>query len=292
MPSRLTTTAIIAFWLATTYWYVSRDLWPRLTAPAPPPYVIDLADEALRQAVPIRWSLWRNGKKVTPIRTSVKYDKFDDSFEMSASMSSVVEFELFGQTIKIKKVEDNYRVNRAGQLLGFATTIGGSIQSYSFELQIDATVTKGEAQIRCRLESPAGVLEPKVPPYPITQAGVFNPLHPVNRIQGVRPGMKWTLPLVDPVSDARWFALQALVPSELGQPLSQLTSSTTVKMLRAEVVGPKVLASSPPTNPVECNVIEYQGDGYSAKTWLRVSDGAVMRQEATVSGEELVLERE
>lgn len=290
MPSRLTTLAIIAFWLATTGWYVSRDILPRLRAPAPPPYVIDLADEALRQAVPIRWVLYRNGKKVAPIRTSVKYEKTDDSFEMTSLMASEVEFTVLGQQITIKKFENSYRVNRAGHLLGFVTVLEGSIQGQDFALQIDATVTAGIAQIRCRLRSPVGDFEPTVPPYPITQAGVFNPLHPVTRIQGVRPGMKWQLPLVDPVSDARWFAIQAMMPADFVKPLAQVTASATVKMLSAEVTGPTVLPSSKPA--ISCNVIEYRGEGYSGRTWLRIPDGAVLRQEAATGGEQLVLERE
>ena len=48
MPSRTLSIAIVVFWLLTAAWYVERVIWPRITSSAPPQYVIDLADEALR----------------------------------------------------------------------------------------------------------------------------------------------------------------------------------------------------------------------------------------------------
>ena len=47
---------------------------------------------------------------------------------------------------------------------------------------------------------------------------------------------------------------------------------------------------------VECLVIEYHadwhGEEFTARTWVRQSDGIVLRQEAVFQGQILVLERE
>ena len=289
MPSRWVSIAIIAFWLATTGWYVSRDVWPRLASSTPPPYVIDLADEALHQMVPVRWLMWRNGEKVAPIRTSVEYQEADDSFEMTSSMHGELEIKVFSApALTIVKLEDRYRVSRNGQLLGFGTDIACAIGSNYVHLQIQAVVKRGMATLTCRVESPGGVIEPKLEPFPVSRAGVLNPLHPVNRIQGLRPGMRWTLPLVDPIAAARSFAIRGLA-SAFGVDLGK---SSSAGELEAVVVGPKSLSMLSQGKTVECLVIEYHGDDYSVRTWVRVSDGTVMRQEATTSGEEWVLERE
>jgi hypothetical protein len=41
-----------------------------------------------------------------------------------------------------------------------------------------------------------------------------------------------------------------------------------------------------------CLIIEYRGEEHTARTWVRQSDGLVLRQEATAHGETLVLQRE
>ena len=42
---------------------------------------------------------------------------------------------------------------------------------------------------------------------------------------------------------------------------------------------------------VSCWVIEYRGGEARARTWVRVSDGKVLRQEAFLMGERLAIER-
>jgi hypothetical protein len=41
-----------------------------------------------------------------------------------------------------------------------------------------------------------------------------------------------------------------------------------------------------------CLVIEYRGEEYTARTWVRQTDGIVLRQEADAHGETVVLQRE
>jgi hypothetical protein len=43
---------------------------------------------------------------------------------------------------------------------------------------------------------------------------------------------------------------------------------------------------------VSCLVIKYKSDSGSAETWVRASDGTVLRQEASAGGEKLILDRQ
>ena len=113
---------------------------------------------------------------------------------------------------------------------------------------------------------------------PVSAHGsVLSPLHPVNRIAGLRPGQTWRLPLVDPIKDA----LTALAA---GQPGAEI-------VLTAHVL-PQTETLTWNNQPTECLVIEYQGDDVSARTWVQVGTGLVLRQDSERDGERLSLVRE
>src|SRR4051812_26660063 len=109
MPPRFLSLGILAFWLATTGWLVSRDFWPRFQPDEPPPFAIDLVDEAQRQAVPIRWAITHNGKPIGRAETSVVYREADDSFALRSESRLEMPLGLLG-TVKVQKVKTTYRV--------------------------------------------------------------------------------------------------------------------------------------------------------------------------------------
>src|SRR2546428_9143554 len=82
MPARSLVLAITLFWIATTGWLFHRELWPRLRPGQPPPYTIDLADEAVRKGPKIPWSVFRGNKKVGVVQTWIRYREWDDTFEL------------------------------------------------------------------------------------------------------------------------------------------------------------------------------------------------------------------
>src|SRR5262245_12331354 len=84
MPSRLFMLVIVTFWLATTAWFVAREVAPKWRSGDAPPYFIELADEALRNAPAIRWRLVRNGKDIGQVRTSMQYLDAENLFELKA----------------------------------------------------------------------------------------------------------------------------------------------------------------------------------------------------------------
>src|SRR5471030_1683909 len=94
MPPRFLTLTILAFWLGMTGWLAYRDLWPRWRAGEPPPYSIDLADEARRQSVPVLWTVYRRlpgmvkDERIGRLHTWVVYRDEDDTFELHGEMNN------------------------------------------------------------------------------------------------------------------------------------------------------------------------------------------------------------
>src|SRR5262249_50875373 len=84
MPSRFLVLVIVSFWLATTAWLGSPEIAPRWRSGDTPPYVIELADEALKNVSPNRWQLLWNDKDMGEVRTALHYREADDLFELTA----------------------------------------------------------------------------------------------------------------------------------------------------------------------------------------------------------------
>jgi hypothetical protein len=286
LPSRVTTIGIFAFWLLTAGWFIRRELAPTWGAGDAPPYAIELADEAMRQAVPVIWSVHRNGEFLTTATTRVEYVEPDDTFSLNCELRK---FDLVtGQTLAVivNDLRNVYRVSRAGELLGMRTDLAVTVGGSRIDLMVAAEVKEGRALLRCTVRSPWGSFEPPLEPVPVSAAGVLNPLHPVQRVRGLRPGQRWTMPLVDPLADALRVALGRFVKDTLG---GQALSMSGPRSLVAEVTGPRGLEWNGREH--DCYVIEYAGDDYRAATWVRVRDGLVLRQEAGGNGDEFVLQR-
>jgi hypothetical protein len=120
---------------------------------------------------------------------------------------------------------------------------------------------------------------PKLNPVPVAAHGnVLNPLHPLNRLRGLRAGQHWVQPMVDPL-------LLAVSSS-----VSSLLTPPAVGQLDADVE-PTVLR----WNDVEvlCWRIDYRERTakVAARTWVRREDGLVLQQEASHAGMELILQR-
>ncbi len=84
------------------------------------------------------------------------------------------------------------------------------------------------------------------------------------------------MPLIDPLADA--------LPSAL-------TSSRGIRSVDAQVL-PETQELEWGGQVVDCLMIEYTGDDFHARTWVRASDGLVLRQETDSRGERMVMERQ
>lgn len=85
MPPRLVTLAIVAFWAATSGWFVYREVLPRLHTEEPPAFGVHLTDEVQRMG-PMRRHRWRilhDNHDVGLAQTWVRYDAPEDNFELN-----------------------------------------------------------------------------------------------------------------------------------------------------------------------------------------------------------------
>jgi hypothetical protein len=295
MPPRPIVLAIVLFWLATTGWLFHRDLWLLLRPGQPPPYTIDLADEARRQGFPISWQILRDNKPIGAVSTSIHYQEATDTFELRSETKELDLGQAGPLRIQASQVVGTYRVTREGELRSMSADAVLHVRGAGFlkGLGTEATVHL-QGEVKERQFTAQGYVEvagrkdvlPLEPVEVSARGSVLNPLHPLNRITGLRRGQHWTMPLVDPLGDSIAAMLQKNPVAEM-----ILKRSPSVRMLRAEVL-PALQVLTWQHREVPCLIIEYQGDELVAHTWVRESDGLVLRQEATVWGEQLTLERE
>ncbi|QJW96655.1 hypothetical protein [Frigoriglobus tundricola] len=290
MPSRFVVAGIFAFWLVTTGYVAYRDLWPRVFASGPPPVSIELADEA-RQNVPARWVLYRNGDRVGRLVTQMKYLDADDAFVFTYRYSDLA---LAQGDIALTASEavSEVRVSRAGDLKEQVMTAKVKVQFRGAEIAgtigVRGTVTNetltGRAELTSDLINLAGDLDP----VPVPRGGQpLNTLQPVNRLGGLRGGSEWVVHESNPLGDA----LGELLHKKLAEQGIRLKEQQKKGSAVAEVgAAPQVLEWQ--KQAVPCWVIEYRRAEPFARTWVRVSDGKVLRQEAFEKGESLTFERE
>jgi hypothetical protein len=313
MPARHHVIAIVAFWLATMGWLFHHDLWPRLRPGEPPPYTIDLGDEASEQK--IYWSIFKGGEDKGYAQTWVKYHGRDDTFEVAGVAK------LFAVTKSVGapewEVESMYRVNREGELRELRAVVSARIPSWLLELfpqhagaggKGDVPQVKGQiiGQVRDHQFHPSLEISgqgmtwrPDLKPVPVSSRGsVLNTLQPLNKMRGLRPGQHWRMPLVDPVKDALLAVADQMLPGfgrkMFDGPLLEVDVQRELQDLPELKLKPleNGVAITPRKWGFPCLVIHYVGDDLTARVWVRESDDAVLRQEITQHGQTLILDRD
>jgi hypothetical protein len=298
MPNRWLCLAIVAFWLSTTGWLFWTDVLPDLTPGQPPPFTIDLLDEVNSEHPDVIWTVYSNGRlshsattwvrrPTGPAPAWVRHPLPSEAFELGVEMrerprNAGEPPEL----VELRRLHSVHFVTQRGDLIATRSELDAAAGRLEFTVEAFGEVIDGQFVSRCRA---GGALDRELPPVPVSRHGSFlNPLHPVTRIRGVRPGQEWDLPLVDPLADA----LAAASP--LGAPERD-------RRLHARVL-PELqeLAWRKHRRPIPCLVIEYAGKRTEARTWIEPNTGLVLRQETALRDdrrgdgrpETLVLHRE
>jgi hypothetical protein len=290
MPPRVAVVGILAFWLVTTGFTFYRDLWPRLFASGPPAVSIELADEA-RQNVPARWTMYRNGQKVGKLTTLMKYLDAEDGFLFTYHYTQL-EFDQSGIKLVVPEATSEVRMTRSGAFK--EETMSGKVEVRRGEetivrgtIDVRGVVADGTLKGRCAVKSTFGNVETDLDPVPVPRTGQpLNPLQPVNRLS-VRGGQDWVVHESNPLEEA----VAGLVRKQLATWGVRLPDEKAKDALVA-----RVSATPQPLTwqraEVACWVIEYRRAEPVARTWVRASDGKVLRQEAFEKGENLTFERE
>jgi hypothetical protein len=281
MPPRWVSAAIIVGWIAAAAWLFRLEIWPSLEPGAPPPVAIDLLDEAQATKAPIRWRVMQNGRYTLNAQTSVEHRAIEDDFTLHAEFKERPGSE-GTQKIRIHSMTSAYRVTRKGHLLDLEIKMAFDSPAFHIpcDLRIWGEVRNGEFLPHYEILSPIQKTIKLRAVAVSSQGSVVLPLHPLNRLNGVRAGQKWRVPVFDPVSDSL----------AVSNPLTALTDGDAeVHFLRA-VVRPQTETLPWQGGDTPCLVIDYQEEGQhgddkmTAETWVRAADGLVLKQVAVLSG--------
>jgi hypothetical protein len=300
MPSRIVQALIVCFWLATLGWFGHREIWPRLFPGRAPPFVIELADEATSQGQ-TSWTIYRDDRDIGKAKTSLKYLNADDTFELACEMKDVELYESNPGCIYIATMTNRYIVSRAGELRSMSThgelraetkrreesRIAG-LALFTATADFDAHVEDGKLLRTAKIRVPVlGDISPKLEPMDVPSGNVLNPMHPVPRVTGLRPGRRWRMPVFDPMGDAVSPTMQAAAErSKLTPKGGAVPVPTGPTYLDAEVLSERAMISWN-GQKYECYVIDYRSSGneHAARTYVRVRDGLVLQQEAFAMGD-------
>ena len=308
MPSRFASAFIVLFWLAATGYVVHRDVWPRLFADAPPPIQIDLVDEATSR-VPVRWLIYRGDEKIGSLTTELRYEEADDTFWFDNEYRQIsIPYDVPGLgvvTVYVPEVLSGVRVTRDGDLR--EQTLAGTIEVRvpagprfvtlaSAEADISGVVRDAVLYGHCRVDSSFGTsIDKELDPVPVPAGQVLNPMMPVNRLRGIRPGQRWVIRQVDPLARAMAASLNELAQdqSPLGRLSGPLGANQTPELVATVRSRAEALTRRNGTT-VDCWVIDYRSgpNAAEATTWVAVEGDRVIRQEARLLDDTLRFERE
>jgi hypothetical protein len=264
---------IVLFWLLSTGWLFWNDLLPRLLPGQPPPYTIDPVEEAQRQRPFIDFTVLHNGAKAFRARTEVARTE-RDVYELSAELTRVPGGKpVVANVGLVQRMSSRYRVSAAGDLLGVSVRLSGKVPlaaaDIALELAGDVEGAKLPLGGTLELAGVAKSLQPR--DVPVGRGGsMLLPLHPVNRMRGLRPGQSWTTYALEPV------------PAPGGG----------VEFLRARVRDKEEQFDQGRRHGEPCLVIDYTGDRLRVSTWVSRATGLVLAQEVTQDRDRWTLSRE
>jgi hypothetical protein len=291
MPPRWLSLAIVTFWLGTSGWLLWHDLWPQWRPGEPPPYVIDLIEEVTgsnNKPRTIAWTVLHNDEPVFRAETWVNHpapDVFELKAEYKPPQGSGSDGASMG-LLRVRRIDSTLRVTETGRLLGIEFQVEGRFEgrldeaTFDFEGKLTGQVRGTRLSRSLQVHGPARFLDKPLDLGPVevpAHGSALLPWHPVNRIQGLRPGRRWRQPVVDPIADS----------------LAVLNSLSPAPRFLDALVRPGPEPLSYKGRRVGCLVIDYQGEeGKEASTWVEEDSGLVLRQEVRAEGGHWEMRRE
>ncbi len=267
MPSRTVTLMIFAFWLGMTVWLMQSEIWPRLQPGQPPAFTLDLMDDSQLMPFPIRWAATHtyggSDEKTAEyfIWTSVAHHSEDDSFDLTSRLEARRGGQLADEVLLLRKLETVYRLERDGRT-GRMSSLGatltyrlGPIDRIERVMEFAGEVEGDVCRLRLEGDQPGRIVEVGVS----RMGTVLLPLHPVQRIEGLRPGQRWGCYLFDPL-------------------VSAAHSEPQATWVNARVRSDKETLRWHTRDRV-CLVIDYEGGGraIACSTWVDAEDGRVLQ---------------
>jgi hypothetical protein len=272
MPSRFVSLAILIYWSIAAFWLLTRDVLPELSLG----YAPDLRSIALAgdSNEPARWRIQVIDDPKTPdIRRTIgaaitgSSRRSDGWFELT----SHVEFEAggllkgtpFGTSASFQlEIESLYRVDPSGNLQSF------DMQVKSQDSPGALVTVKGQlkgARMEIVSRGPVALLNKTISfPYE-ARSVVHDVLGPLDRLPGLHVGQRWETRVINPFSGR-------------------------VDQVRVEVKRRGVIKWE--GSPVNTFEVEQQMAPLSLRTWVKIDDGVILRQEVPFPFVRLMLERQ
>jgi hypothetical protein len=285
MPPRLVVVAIFVAWLSAIGW-LAVERWK---VPAErPPFAIDMSDEVAPQHA--SWIIFQNGKQVGHAETRIA-PRRDGQFELSTRLRDL-NLSRDNIELKVPLVAVTRIVSHDGDLRSVDAKLLMNVQGPELEGHVDATIhgrTAGADFIgECELDAGAGKIVEPLDPVPLGAATTFAPLEPLHKYPPLRVGQSWRLSNVDIVADGLALAYRQAATKKTGVDLG---GPPPPKEVRARVTaGTEEIGHR--ERRYTCRIIVFEADRIIAKVWIDVTDGKVIRQEATALGQVLVLQRD
>jgi hypothetical protein len=286
----LIVSAIVAGWLATAAWFASEKWLPWLRTSEEPRFAVELADEVAPQQA--TWLLYRQDKRIGAAETRMAPQK-DGTFELTSRLRDLelsqglvdVKMPVFLTTRTVTRDGDLLRLDAKAVMIVRLKVLG-------LDLKIDTTINghvRGdEFHGECTLEYGSQKAKYPLEPIRLVSKNAFSPLQPFQKYPPLRPGQTWRVSNLDPVTDALEGAMQQIVTKTVGL---SVTMPQQPKELLAQVQA-ETEEITHRARTYTCRVIVYKADKITARTWVDVQDGKVVRQEASMMGDTLVLQRD
>lgn len=276
MPHRLVSLTILLAWAVVASSLLVRDVLPDLLA-GPPPDLRDLA-QAARPPGPTSWTILVDDRPTEPgdglravgrvttrtlrqVDGHVRFvsDAWVDAGDLLRG-SPLAAAESTGDRLQIRSLID---VDASGNLYQLRSAVRA--EGDPTELLIIEGHPERDA-IAIRAYGPS-MLFTWTKRFPYQARGlVQNSLGPIDKLPGLHVGQRWESRIVSPLTGR-------------------------VEVVRAEVARRNVLIHWG-EQPVPCFELVTRANGLTARTWARMTDGLVIRQEVPLLFVRLVLDRE
>jgi hypothetical protein len=297
MPPRWLSALIVSSWLAATGWLFWHELWPSWRPGEPPKFYIDLVEEVQNpDRLKTTWTVQRQkigDEKPQPIfraTTWVDYQPQDDTFTLHAKLNRTGAYTQKENIVSlldfaVQSMTSEYRITRTGQLRELRSTLSFiKMPKENPEKEVAQFLLRGQVRgdqffAHCSFSGTlvAKELQMDLPPVAVSHnASVLLPLHPVNRIHGLRLGQSWRQPLFDPIRDA-----------------SNALLGSGPRCLNARVLPQPQVLKSDDGSETTCLVIEYEEEGqFAGRTWVEQDSERVEQQEAYLDGDTWFMKRD
>jgi hypothetical protein len=314
MPSRWVCWLIIIVWLAVGFWFVQKEFLPRwLAVDDAPAFTFELSDEAAPKYV--NWIIYRGKEQIGFLGSRQVFVPATRLFEVESRFNNLqmkMPIPLLGLAFELKSpfLNSTSVLNRQGELQtlrcegkfeinlsgGGNAKLPANDAKAEFDVSLNGVVTAGEFTGDAAITSPFGKMNNELTPFPVRAGLTFNPFQPQDRLTDLTPGQSWKVTLVDPVSDAMTqAAIQTITKIAKENKLDLFDPAKMLKRPAVEFIGtvlPETVTLNWRDADHVCQLVEYKSNDLTNRTWVRQSDGKVLKQEASGLGEKLTLLRE